>query len=143
MKNSIQPWLANVTLLLIVFTVGCSGGGPPVAPVEGTVKLKDAPVNGVITFQSEKTGKIFVGVIDEGGSFKIDEAEIGDYKVLVTPPEITEPPEGPQDMKLFSQRPIIPQIYGNLASTDLVATVEADKVNSYTFTLKQGRRRRM
>lgn len=130
--------LKSIAIVGILAALGCSAEEKPKAPVNGTVTLNEKPVAGTITFQSPETGKVFTGELDAAGKFQIEDVEVGDYKVYVTPPEITEAPEGPQDIAKLkaNQKSSIPAGYQNLTTTDLTATVEAGKENPYQFDLK-------
>lgn len=118
------------TLLL----VGCGESPTPTASVSGTVTLDNNPVAGVATLQSGESGKVFTGILDSSGKFTIEAVDVGNYKVYLSPPQITTPPEGPEDARNQPQSEI-PDGYLSMESTDLKAVVEEGKENTYTFAL--------
>lgn len=127
------------TVGVMLFTlVGC--GGPAAAPtstVSGKVSMGETPVEGSVVFQSPSTGKVFNGSLNGSGQYKIEEVEVGDYKVYLTPPQITQAPEGPEDAEKAAQMTTtIPDKYRSLESTDLTATVSEGEGNTVDFTLE-------
>lgn len=129
------------TVFLLFSMVGCGGDeiSKPTATVEGKVLLNDQPVEGTVVFQSPDTGGIFSSELDASGQFNIEQVEVGSYTVYVTPPQLTTPPEGPEDAKKSEElKSDIPAGYENIETSDLRANVEEGKTNSFTFELKPG-----
>jgi hypothetical protein len=77
--------------LACVGTAGCGGGGPELAPVEGTVTLDGTPLpNAWVVFQPQGTGSPSSGITDEEGHYELlyamgrEGAMIGRHTVRVT-----------------------------------------------------------
>jgi hypothetical protein len=134
--------------------VGCGGSEsekPGVAPVKGTVFFKGAPLAGAtVSFYGPGSGVPSTGTSNEQGEFELttftpgDGAPIGENVVTVTkyegssaapsagdpasiitggaPPTTTPGSGGPKS--------VLPEHYGNVISTPLKITIEADKTNT-------------
>lgn len=59
-------------LALIALLAGCSGGGPQVVPIEGTVTHKGQPVPNVRVYFAPTGGRPSWGISDDQGRFVLD-----------------------------------------------------------------------
>jgi len=71
-----------------------------------------------------------MGLLNESGQVALSDVVLGDYAVVVTPPEGT--PDNPAPQKEY---PNIPKRYRNLQDSPLKADVKAGR-NEFTFELK-------
>lgn len=136
--------MLRISLLFCVLastTMGCAQGDrTPTAPVRGTVLLDGTPVEqGTITFESEgsrpATGKIADGQIVEVTTYEPgDGVPIGEHRVTIQ----VVSPDGQIDMSSYDNpgsepkfvgnymggQSLIPERYGNPATSGLTASVE-------------------
>lgn len=70
--------IIRVGLLTVigVFSIGCGGGGPGLAPVEGTIKLDGKPLkNAEVSFEPQleagEEGSVSTGTTDENGHYEL------------------------------------------------------------------------
>lgn len=130
-----SPIRSFLVIGLLALSTGCGTKSTETVTIEGKVTLQKKPVSGSITFQSPETGAAFTGKLDSESRYKIEEVVLGEYKVYITPPQLDTPPEGPGDAKKTKIKSSIPKGYQGIESTDLTATVEAEKT-SFDFILK-------
>lgn len=76
-------------------------------------------------------GEGAMGILNESGQVTLSDVVLGDYAVVVTPPEGT--PDNPVPQKEY---PNIPKQYRNLQDSPLKADVKAGS-NEFTFELKK------
>ena len=76
-------------------------------------------------------GEGAMGILNESGQVTLSDVVLGDYAVVVTPPEGT--PDNPAPKKEY---PNIPKQYRNLQDSPLKADVKAGS-NEFTFELKK------
>jgi hypothetical protein len=142
----------GVLILGVVTATTLVGCGPTKVPhndlVEGTLKLDDQPLGGVVvTFVPEDNGtKAMVpsrATTDDQGRFKLvcenqkPGAVVAKHKVIVTRGRAADRGHGEQAQEPISkdQRPV-PAAYTAAAKTPLDTTVTADKHSGYDFNLK-------
>lgn len=143
-------------LAAIIVLSGCGEGGdkwtearPETFPTAGTVTFKDQPVEGatvVFTPVGHENGA--VGLTDAEGRFELrtfepnDGAVAGDYKVAIRKVEVIssgadEPPATPDPTpEPLKERSLLPERYGNAASSGLTKTVEEGE-NQFAFELTE------
>lgn len=112
---------AILTLLLILALVGCGSSSEPTAIMEGVVKYKGTPLTGgIITLigAGDKTKMATCG-INSDGTFKINNAPLGDVKIGV------EGPGPPSDASKGKQAAVVlPKAYANPERSGLTYTVK-------------------
>ena len=126
-------WLAVLTLALCA--MGCGPDGPPRGTVSGVVTYKDKPVTeGQVVFSAPERGQGAMANLDSTGKYSIPEGiEVGEYKVMVTPPPSNVAAGGPKPaLKVYTN---LPEQYRNEATTDLKANV-VEGENTFNFDLK-------
>lgn len=93
MRTKLSGTMAVLLLggLACVGGAGCGGGGPDLAPVEGTVTLDGAPLpNARVVFQPQGPGSPSSGITDEEGHYELlyapgrKGAMIGRHTVRIT-----------------------------------------------------------
>ena len=157
--NALLLWTCLVPLVL--FVGGCSGRkGPKVEYVEGIVTLDGSPVEGASVGYSpvdRKVGLPAGGKTDAAGRYELTAVRggkpragtaIGDYAISITkvefvPPEEPQPPPpawwnpsmGPKPPPI---RSVIPEAYGESATSGLRATLKAGQNTGpeFSFDLK-------
>lgn len=129
--------LLTMELAILMGLAGCGGPSdvPTVAPVTGTVTHAGKPLeSGTIVFHPVK-GRSASGQIKDGKIVEMstlapnDGAPIGACKVTV------QAVTNVNDM-YAEHKSLIPEWYGDIARTDLTATVEKGKTNEFKFELK-------
>jgi hypothetical protein len=129
------------------------------APVSGVVLYQDKPVVGAtVAFRNDTSPRVASGVTDAQGKFhlttfeNLDGAVLGEHEVTVTKttanPEMAgasaENPTAAYGAGMAAAaagnteaiaKHELPTKYGDLATTDLKATVVKDKPNEFTFKL--------
>ena len=124
-----------VGLSALVFALGCGGSGNALVPVTGTVKNADsAPLAfeaGTVSFFPSGAEKPASGTVDQSGSFTMtttapnDGVQPGKYKVVV------------QLWKNYRDLvPAMPAAYGDVTTTPLEVTVDADH-DHFDFSLEK------
>ena len=149
-------WSFLPLLGIAVVLAGCGDSGdqwtearPETFPAAGTVTFNDQPVEGatvVLTPVGHENGA--VGLTDAEGHFQLrtfepkDGAVAGDYKVAIRKVEVMssgadEPPAVPDPTPApLKERSLLPERYGNAASSGLTASVKEGE-NALTFELKE------
>jgi hypothetical protein len=115
--------------------MGCGPDGPPRGTVSGVVTYKDKPVTeGQVVFSAPERGQGAMANLDSTGKYSIPEGiEVGEYKVMVTPPPSNVAAGGPKPpLKVYTN---LPEQYRNEATTDLKANV-VEGENTFNFDLK-------
>jgi hypothetical protein len=126
----------------LVLLAGCGSSLPPRAPVAGLVTLDGQPlVRGTVTFAPDRgqgtIGPVAVGEIGADGRYRLttdrhgaggDGAVVGFHRVRVQSREAGEPGT--------LVRSLIPERYGDPATSGLTAKVEAGKENHIDLELK-------
>lgn len=129
----------------VVSLVGC--GRPAsiaLAPCEGTVTLDGRPVEGwYISFhpdpEQSSRGPASMGLTGPSGAFRMlatggrQGAVVGQHRVFLSPPGGDLPP-----LELSSRAAAVsvPAMYQKPETSGLVATVEPDRSNHFTFGLR-------
>lgn len=149
-SNLKYPQAILVLVCLLSFVSGCDNG-PVVAPVQGIVKLDGKPLRtGTIMFYPEQ-GRPAVANISEDGHYELqtyqpgDGALLGSYRVTVEAFETKNAPPAPKSLEdeaaMATQtvqepvtRSLVPEEYGDKATTPLKATVE-DNNNEINFEI--------
>jgi hypothetical protein len=135
-RPTLPAWGLLLSIGLVVLGLaGCNTKGT--YPVSGQLEWdgKDhKPLTELagfeVTFTSQQLAKSYRGKIQDNGSFKIEGASPGDYKVTVTQPN-------PQPERPEKRKPIVDRKYEDPDKSDLKATVTTDaEKNNFTFTLK-------
>lgn len=132
-------FVAVVSSVLLVFSVGCGGGVPPgpkqlaTVPAGGTVTFQGMPVaNATVAFQHAEGAASASGKTDANGKFTLstygtnDGAPVGKYKVTVAVSGVQEIEPGvlaPEPEGGFKSP--IPAKYGDPAQSGLEAEVPA------------------
>lgn len=138
-----RPYLTCVVLtgLLAVLLQGCSGAGPGMSTVSGTVKMSGEPVGpGTVAFVPTGAGNPATGNVDDFGKFTMSTNKPGDgvppgtYKVAVT--IIKTPAHGDEKGNLFPATYLTPEKYMNAETSGLTVTVDAGKSQTVDFDLK-------
>lgn len=131
-------------LLFLLTTIGCGGGGPQVAPVEGTVTLDGKPLDKILVeFFPTTNGPRSFGETDAQGKFtlmtddgKTVGAVVGNHKVTLKDGSVITKFMGRKGENVDMSEGRKPRIGGKLASPEtspLTATVTAEGTNSVTF----------
>jgi len=132
MLSSVWIW----GILTAVF--GCGSRNPATVPVTGTVTFNGTPVEGANVSFFGQQGRPAAGVSDGQGRFRLmtfapgDGALPGEYEVVVTK---TEAPSEDPNRPYPPVRSLLPERYGNRASSGLRASVRPDEKNDFTFEL--------
>jgi len=128
-----------VTAVALIILGGCGTGGPDLAPLSGTVSLDGRPLEqGLVQFVPETgTGPAAVGSIT-GGRFVAETAgrsgaRPGRYRVRI---ESRAPPADETDTL---PRSLVPERYGNPATSGIVYAVEAGRENEVEIALQGSR----
>lgn len=127
----------------LVLFVGCGRGDDlPQAEASGKVTMDGKPIQATVNFISKERGATFSATTNESGDFKFENPiDIGKYVVVITPPQITEAPDSPEDMKKASEhekQASVPEGYTNEATSGLTAEVKSEGENNFPFDLKPG-----
>jgi hypothetical protein len=100
---------------LAVIAVGCSGGGPDIVPVSGTVTRNGKPVPNVTIYFQPTSGRPSLGECDDQGRFKLrythdqDGAKVGMHSVyIVYFPDVTRG-AAPADFKEIAAKYSTPE----------------------------------
>ena len=126
-------------MLSLVMLAGCGDSGPPriTGSVKITVMYDNKPVTeGEVSMVVPNSGKGASGTLGADGTVTIDEVEVGDYVVSVTPPSPPDPdPENPAPpAKAYDN---LPEKFRSETTSTLKASVKADVENTFTFELKE------
>jgi hypothetical protein len=116
---------------------GCNRGN--LAPVEGVVTYKGAPLDKAgVLFKPEK-GPIAVGTTDEQGHFTLMTADkvgalIGEHRVGISKTQQLSPQFPGERFPRYETKYLIPQKYGSPETSELSASVKRGK-NEVEFKL--------
>ncbi len=117
-----------------ILLTGCGGAveeSKQRADITVTVTHAGAPVAAAeLRLMMIGKGEGAMGLLNESGQVALSDVVLGDYAVVVTPPEGT--PDNPAPQKEY---PNIPKRYRNLQDSPLKADVKAGR-NEFTFELK-------
>jgi hypothetical protein len=135
-----------------LLTVGCSGDRLATAPVTGTVYLDDKPLaDALLTFMPER-GQTANGVTAADGKFTLttyregDGAIPGRHLVMVSkhenppPKKATTSTGNPLALPPPPGKSLIPEVYGDAATSGLQQEVMADQDNVIELRLSSKRR---
>jgi len=119
---------------------GCNRSGLNLAPVEGVVTYKGAPVAQAGVLFRPAAGPIAIGTTDGDGHFRLmtanqDGALIGDHRVAVTKTQQLAQQVPGEHFPRYETKYIIPQKFGSPETSELTATVTSGK-NQVEFELK-------
>lgn len=150
LPQELHPWL-----MLVLLTVsGCGGSDDPdrpeVAPAGGVVNHQGEPVaEATVNFHPQQDGgHAAYGKTDAGGRFRLqtfavdDGAVPGDYRVTVHKNEAPPPAPGEFDPDYDPEyvapapKSLLPDKYGNPATSGLTAKVVAGQDNEFPLELK-------
>jgi hypothetical protein len=133
----------GLSSILAGFLGGCGSeydAHPLTVPVQGKVTYNGEPVpKGTITFQPDG-GRPAVGEIQPDGTYRLstfgekDGAIPGTHKVMIIA-NTGDPTKMPSSPGYVPPKDLVPKKYGDLATSNLEATVTKDK-KSYDFDLK-------
>lgn len=133
----IRPAISCVLSVAMFMVMGCGGGGDSeLMPVTGTVKNADGSTivskdGGKVLFMPNGSGRAATGNVEQNGTFTMMTEKPGDgmmpgnYKVML------------QIMKDYRAGTLaVPEKYGDVATTPLEATVDADN-NHFDFVIEK------
>lgn len=129
-----QSLLFSLGLMLALIAAGCGPKRPPLAPVGGTVTFEGKPLkSGKIQFVPadgrSATGKIRDGRIENVSTFDRDDGVlVGPHRVAIF--AFVREPVG---MEIVPW--LIPQRYGDPATSGLTVEIQSGKKNNLTFDL--------
>lgn len=131
-------WLSVAICVSTGLIAGCgSSTSKPSGSVSGRVTFQGQPVtSGVVNLMSKTLGAGASAPLGEDGKYRLnDPLEVGDYKVMITPPPPAppRPEDGPPKPRPTASD--IPNKYRTEATTDLTATVKAGS-NTFDFDMK-------
>ncbi len=100
LDRSLSKTLVLFTIFVLTLT-SCTGGGPPLGYVTGTVSLDGKPLaNARVQFQPEAEGRPSFGISDDVGKYEIGYtmnkkgAQVGNHRVQITTAALLEQPNG-------------------------------------------------
>jgi hypothetical protein len=120
--------IVSLLLLASLTLVGCNRSGLNLAPVEGVVTYKGAPLdNAGVMFKPEK-GPIAIGQTDAQGKFSLitanhEGALVGDHKVSISKAVTLAPQMPGERFPRYQTKYLIPEKYGSPETSELSATV--------------------
>jgi hypothetical protein len=130
--------------MLVGLESGCGKSGASAGSVTGRVTYSTQPVTqGFIVFESRAQGALHAAPLDAEGKYELPEVRVGDYNVVVQPPEPERPSESsgtPAQIraKMASVKVVdpknIPRIYRAYETTPLKRSVESG-ANMFDFEL--------
>jgi hypothetical protein len=128
-------WFAVAMVLL----AGCNRSGLDLAPVEGVVTFKGAPVDNAGVLFKPATGPIAFGTTDSQGHFRLttanqDGALVGEHRVGISKTQQLAPQVAGEHFPRYETKYLIPQKYGSPETSGLKATVTSDD-NQVEFKL--------
>ena len=131
----------GILLLLpgLVVMAGCNRGGLNLAPVQGVVTYKGAPVEKAGVLFKPTSGPIAIGTTDSEGHFTLmtankDGALIGDHRVSISKTQQLAPQVPGEHFPRYETKYLIPQKYGSPETSELTATVKSGR-NQVEFNL--------
>jgi hypothetical protein len=138
--------VAGLFLAFTFVAPGCGSGGPEMARVRGTVKVKGQPLTrGTISFASTDPNRPnATSQIGSDGSYDLqtrepgDGAQLGEYNVTISDVDTSQvldyiPKPG---MKVPERKSLVPAKYGATGTSDLKRTV-ARGSNKFDFDLTE------
>ena len=133
-------WLC-VAVTAVASGLGGCGGDPNLTRVKGRVTYAEQPLTtGEVSFSSEDGRRTAMGNIDSNGNYELRTSTtvvgvpFGSYKVRITAVEQKSGMD--QAGKPFPAKHLIPEKYGDVATSGLTATVEKGKPE-INFALKK------
>jgi len=128
---------ALAATLMISLAAGCSGGGPEIVPVEGTVTHNGDPVPNLLIYFVSTEGRPSWGISDSSGHFVLDYdaqhkgARVGTHKIWVVDQSTNVDPTvamsgGPRPKRSPAIGEIVEK-YGQNKSTLEVEVKKADR----------------
>ncbi len=136
-------WERRIAVLAVgcglLLVAGCGGGGPQLAEVEGTVKVKGRPLDKIqVEFWPEVSGPRSMGVTDDQGRYtlmtddgKRKGAVVGSHRIILRDIGIQGEKflgrAGENVDMTKGKKPRISNQYGDAAKTDLRREVTAGK----------------
>ena len=150
----------SLAAVIAAMTLGCNKGPAAVegvVPVSGVVSFQGAPVAGAsVTFFPEVGGQAAAGTTDSQGKYQLttlnpnDGAKPGTYKVMVSKIERTgigATISQEEQYKYLEQhgspppsesKNVLPELFANVTTTPLTATVQESGPNQFDFALQEG-----
>jgi hypothetical protein len=137
MRTRCRELLGLAAALLLL--AGCNRSGLNLAPVEGVVTFKGAPVEKAGVLFKPSSGPIAIGTTDSEGRFTLttankDGALIGDHRVSISKTEQLAPQFPGERFPRYETKYLIPQKYASPETSGLTATVKSGK-NPVEFKL--------
>lgn len=131
--NGRKPlWLCVILGALLASGLGGCGGGADMVRVTGHVTYDGQPLTtGEISFSSVDGGRIAMSGIDSKGNYELRTSTTvagvapGNYKVKIV--AVEQQSGMSDDGKPFPAKRLIPEKYGDVATSGLTATVEKGK----------------
>lgn len=128
----------RILALLVILCLGC-GGEKKTFEVTGTVTYLGKPLTrGIVAFMPEQGRPLDPVHIDVNGGYKIEAPEDSYRVMVISMPELGTLEKGktPEE-SVGPVRSLIPERYGNPATSGLTVKVEAGGQNKFDFTLRQ------
>jgi hypothetical protein len=118
---------------------GCNRSGLNLAPVEGIVKMKGAPLEGAGVLFMPATGPFAMGTTDARGKFTLTTANhsgalIGEHRVIITKTQTLTTQIPGERLPRYETKYLIPAKYGDPSTSGLSKTV-VDDDNQFEFNL--------
>lgn len=131
---------------LASLSAGC-GGASSMVQVKGKILYAQKPLSAsgldtaIIRFceapSEGKLGNQYQGTFDEGGNYTL-KAPAGRYKVIVIAGKAPKSKDQKSDFNYAEPVSVIPEVYGDITTTDQVVEVKADAgPDAYTINLKK------
>ena len=123
-----------VLLSMFLLQSGCNRSGLNLAPVEGVVTYKGAPLDQAGVLFKPPTGPMAFGTTDSQGHFTLSTANhsgalIGEHRVAISKTQTLAPQVAGEHFPRYQTKYLIPQKYGSPESSELTATVNSGKNN--------------
>jgi hypothetical protein len=152
MSRFFSPVWRPLGLLLLFSLAGCGGDSsgknrPKTVTADGVLTYKGNPVAGATIVCSPEDGKhAAAAVTDSSGRFRLSAfppkpgAVPGTYKVSISAVEVAPIPQLPdgvhaEDVKLPPPKYLVPQKYGNIATSGLQALIPPEGRTDLDFDL--------
>jgi hypothetical protein len=139
MSRTNLRWIMAAGGALFMATAGCDRSGLNLAPVEGVVKYKGAPLQGAAVLFRPESGPFATGTTDVNGHFVLKTANhegalVGDHRVIITKTETIIKQIPGERLPRYDTKYLIPSKYSDVSNSGLAKTV-ADDDNEFEFNL--------